>query len=155
MNNCLIYIKGNNCKIDVDKHCVINKTEFWIEDDFSSINIGSKTTIESAHIASTEGKTISIGNECMFSTNIQIRNGDSHSIYDKTSQVRINKANSVLIKDYVWLGSDVKVLKGTTINENSVIGSGSIVTNNVSPNSIYVGSPAKNVNKNIYWNRER
>ena len=49
----------------------------------------------------------------------------------------------VHIKQNVFLGDNVTVLKGVTIGENSVIGNGSIVTKDIPENTIAGGIPAK------------
>ncbi len=43
----------------------------------------------------------------------------------------------------VWLGGDVKVLPGVSIGDNTIIGTGSIVTKNIPANVIAVGTPCK------------
>ena len=43
----------------------------------------------------------------------------------------------------VWLGGDVKVLPGVTIGDNTIIGTGSIVTKDIPSNVIAVGNPCK------------
>lgn len=45
----------------------------------------------------------------------------------------------------VWLGSNVTVLPGVTIGDGAVVGAGSLVTKDVPPNTVVVGSPAKPV----------
>lgn len=49
----------------------------------------------------------------------------------------------VTIEDDVWIGSHVVVLAGVTISKGCVIGAGSVVTRNIPPYAIAVGSPAK------------
>jgi acetyltransferase-like isoleucine patch superfamily enzyme len=155
LNKCFIYIFGNNCKINIGKHCILTNTTLWIEDDFGSISIGGYSNSYGAHISATEGESIKIGEDCMFSHGIDIRNGDSHPIFDNNTGKRINLAAPIKIGNHVWLGADVKVLKGITIDDNSIIGTGSIVTSNVDSNSIYVGVPAKKVKDSISWKRHR
>ena len=156
MKNCLLHIRGNNCTIEIVNHCILSNVELWIEDNECTISIGDRTTIEGAHIAATEGKSISIGEDCMFSHGIEIRNGDSHTIFDTSSRQRINSAQAVKIGNHVWLSADSKILKGSIIGDGTVIGAGTIVTNNaVDQNSIYTGIPARKVKENIFWDRNR
>lgn len=49
----------------------------------------------------------------------------------------------VCIGKNVWLGGDVKILAGVTIGDNSIIGTGSIVTKDIPSNVIAVGNPCK------------
>ena len=154
--NCLIYIRGNNHVIKIGKNVRINSGELWIEDDNVSIVIGENTTIESSHIAATEPNSkIIIGTNCMFSTNVVIRTGDSHSIIDNLSNKRINYAKNVKIENHVWLGDRCTILKGVTIGENAIVSTGAVVTNDVLPNTIVGGIPAKVIKENISWSRER
>ena len=90
----------------------------------------------------------------MLSYDIEIRNTDSHKIYDKNTNQRINEGNSVNIGNHVWLGMRVIILKGVTIEDNSIVAGGSIVTKDVKSNTIVSGSPAKQIKENIYWTRE-
>lgn len=43
----------------------------------------------------------------------------------------------------VWIGAGATILPGVIIGENAVVGAGSVVTNNVEPNTIVAGNPAK------------
>jgi len=49
----------------------------------------------------------------------------------------------VIIKQQVWIGDNVCVMLGVTIGENSVVGSNSVVTKDLPPNSICAGVSAK------------
>ncbi|WP_269225988.1 acyltransferase [Flavobacterium eburneipallidum] len=156
LNNCLLHISGNNCHIIIGEHCILSNTELWIEDDGGTIEIGYRTTIEGGHIAATEGKAIAIGEDCMFSHRIEIRNGDSHAIYDKESKQRINTAQSIVVGNHVWLGADAKILKGASIADNSIVATGAIVTGkHEDSDAIYGGIPAKKIKEGITWIRER
>lgn len=48
----------------------------------AKVVIGKGTSIEGAYILSDHGRVVSIGDDCMFSYNVQIRTTDSHGIYD-------------------------------------------------------------------------
>lgn len=152
---CQFTVIGNNCKIIIGGgSTIVSNVHFWCQDDNSTILIGNNFTMEGGHIAATEGESITIGNDCMFSGDIEIRNGDSHSILDVLTNRRINYAESVIIGDHVWLTAHVRVLKGSTIPANSIVGNSSIVTKKFEQvNSIYAGIPSKLVKVNINWDR--
>ena len=110
--------------------------------------------MEGGHIASTEGDSITIGNNCMFSEDVEIRNGDSHSIIDAVSGKRLNKAQSVIIKEHVWLTAHVRVLKGAVIPSNSIVGNSSVVTSKFEKeNALYSGVPCRFLKEGINWDR--
>jgi galactoside O-acetyltransferase len=45
----------------------------------------------------------------------------------------------------VWIGSSVQILPGVTIGDNSVIGAGSVVTNDIPANVVALGIPCRAV----------
>lgn len=53
----------------------------------------------------------------------------------------------VVIEDEVWLGERVCVMPNVTIGRHSVIGANSVVTKDIPPYSIAVGSPARVIKK--------
>lgn len=156
VNNALIFIRGDYHTLIIEDNCFFGKGEFWIEDNHCSLIIHNRTTIEQAHLAVTEPHSIlEIHEDCMLAKHVEIRTGDSHSIIDLDSGERINYAANVTLEDHVWVGAHAIILKGVTIGNNSVIGTGSIVNKNVPPNSIAAGVPAKVLKNGIDWKRER
>ena len=56
----------------------------------------------------------------------------------------------------MWIGNQVTILKGVTIENNSVIGTGSIVTKSINESNVVItGVPAEIVKRDINWCRER
>jgi lipopolysaccharide O-acetyltransferase len=53
----------------------------------------------------------------------------------------------VAIEDNVWLGEFVSVLPGVTIGKGSIVGANSVVSKNLPPYVIAVGTPAKPIKK--------
>lgn len=118
------------------------------------VRIGRDTTINGADLWLTEGKTVDIGEDCMFANNIEIRTGDNHAIF--SGGKRINYGKDVIIGSHVWIGANVKLLKGSSIPNGSVVGNSAIVTSALStPNAVYVGSPARLVKSEIEWLRDK
>ena len=49
----------------------------------------------------------------------------------------------VVLGGNVWLGANVTFLPGVTIGDDAVVGAGSVVTRDVPPRTVVVGSPAR------------
>lgn len=154
--NSSIFIYGDNNTIIIGKQCYLNQAEFYIEDTNNSIIIGDKTSIHGAtHLAAIENTNIEIGKDCMFSSDIHFRTGDSHSIID-TKGKRINPSESIIIGDHVWIGTKVTCLKGSRIQNNCVIGACSLVTKKFDEsNCVLAGNPALIIRHDIDWLRKR
>lgn len=64
---------------------------------------------------------------------------------ENPTQRRNMITKSIHLEKNVWLSAGVTVLPGVTIGENSIIGAASVVTKDVAPNSVVVGSPARKI----------
>lgn len=153
--NVKFTIIGDFNTIRIGEHCTINDSEFWVEDDANIIELKNKIRFNGCHLAATEGKYIKVGNDCLFSRGIDIRTGDSHSIIHSITKERLNPAKSIVVGDHVWVGKNVTILKGVNVASNSIIGTGSLVVNDVAQNTLVAGSPAKMLKDNIDWVIER
>ena len=155
--NCTITISGSNNTIYIDNRCVCNHANFWIEDDGNSIRLGEHTALCGAiQLAAIEGTEIEIGKDCLLSSKIDIRTGDSHSLIQQETRNRLNYSESVKIGDHVWIGTGVTVLKGTSIANNCMVGAASLLCKRyLNPNCVIAGVPAKEVKRNIDWMEER
>lgn len=86
----------------------------------------------------------------MFGPNVSIHGGDHRKDlvgkYMKeiklSEKLPINDQN-VVIEDDVWVGGAAIILKGVRIGEGSIIGAGCVVTRNVPPYTILVGSKSQ------------
>ena len=96
-------------------------------------------------------KKIYIGQGSGLGANSNIYDTDFHLVNPTERKVQNNifsaKSKEVTIGKNVWISSNVNILKGVCVGDNSVIGCGSVVTSNVDPNCFYAGIPAKKVRK--------
>lgn len=101
------------------------------------------------------GKSVVIGNDCMFSHGIIMRTSDGHTIYNLTTKEILNKPkNGIKIGDHVWVGMGVTISKDVSVPSNCVIGAKSLVNKSfVEQNIIIAGTPAKIIKTNIGWDR--
>jgi acetyltransferase-like isoleucine patch superfamily enzyme len=107
------------------------------------------------HIAVTEKSTVTIGEDCMFANDIDIRTGDSHSVIDTLTGERLNPAGDIFISRHVWVAPHTVILKGVNIGENSIVATGAVVTRSCDPGVIIGGNPAKVIKTGVSWKRER
>ncbi|PQJ21096.1 DapH/DapD/GlmU-related protein [Tenacibaculum sp. SG-28] len=87
----------------------------------------------------TLGDNVHITTDVMFITH----DGGTLLFRDKVPDLEITAP--IIVKDNVYIGVRSIVLPGVTIGENSIIAAGSIVTKNVTPNSVMGGIPAKKI----------
>lgn len=156
LQNTSIVIYGNNNEVILKEKNYVNNGDFYLEDDNNQLKIGYRTTLAgNTHLALTEGKKITIGEKCLFSSNIVFRTGDSHSILDIDGK-RINYGQDINVENHVWITQNVTVLKGAVIPTDSVVATGSIVTKKFEKgNVLLAGNPAKIIKENINWNNIR
>lgn len=157
IHNILIQIHGNNNLIQIGEDFASDGLSFSIEDDDNKIILGRNCHGGGrSELAAIEGTDIVLGDDCMLSANITIRTGDSHSVLDTITGKRINKSRSVIIGRHVWIGNTVLIFKGTTIDDNSIVAGGAVVTGKNCPkNCIIGGNPAKVIKEDIDWCSER
>lgn len=150
-------ILGNHNNVEIGSSPYkINSLKIIATKNYCNVNIANDCSAKNtlAILCNSEShKTVSIGKDCMFGSFIMIRTGDVHTIYDKDYQV-LNYGGDVTIKDNVWLGYGVTVLKNVTIEKGCIVGTHAVVTKNLDkPHSIYAGTPAKFIKENVYWSR--
>ena len=157
VKDCLIELIGNHHQLLIGENVVLTQSTIWFEDENCKIVIGNGTTMQrNGHIAVTEpGRSIEIGKNCMFSFDVDIRNGDSHSILNADSGSRVNWAKNIKIRDHVWLGAFSQVLGGADIGENSIIGIRSLVKGKIERGVIAAGIPAKTIKSGFTWDSKR
>ena len=158
LNNVRFYIRGDNHTIIISEQCCFSRGgDIWFEDRDCSLTIAEQSTFEDVHIAVTEpGSSVSIGKNCMFAYDIDVRTGDSHSIISSVDGKRINYAQDIAIGDHVWVAAHCSLLKGVSVSDNSIVATGSVVTKPFQEgNVIIAGNPARIVTKNVTWLRER
>lgn len=137
-------IMKENSVLEINKFKIYSGANISINDN-AILKLGSGYINHNVNIACFH--RIEIGKNVAISENVVIRDSDNHQI---TSHQH-NPTAEIIIKDNVWIGMNVIILKGVTIGEGSIIGAGSIVTKDIPPYSIAVGSPAKVIKSNVNW----
>jgi acetyltransferase-like isoleucine patch superfamily enzyme len=114
---------------------------------YNNIELGSDIFIgPGANFSSI--KKIKIGNKVLFGPNVTILGGDHNTsqkgkyMFDTKDKLPENDLD-IIIKDDVWIGANVTILKGVTIESGSIIAAGALVNKDVGQNTIFGGVPAK------------
>ena len=119
-NSCVDVIIGDNCQF---------KNQFFYCNAGSVLTIGKNCTFNSdTNISVTNGNSVRIGDDCMFSFGIQIHCGDAHSIFDLKSRKRLNPLGTqkIEIGNHVWCEYRVNMLAPFKIGNDSIIGATSL-----------------------------
>ena len=85
---------------------------------------------------------VTIGDDVQIGPYVQLLTA-SHPIEPQARRDKWESAEPITLEDNVWLGGGVIVCPGVTIGEHSVVGAGSVVTRDLPPNVVAVGSPAR------------
>ncbi|MCM1378248.1 MAG: acyltransferase [Clostridium sp.] len=100
-------------------------------------------------------KEINIGDNCLFSWDIQIMDADFHKINNVNGKC-INLPRAIEVGDNVWVCSKTIILKGTRIANGCVIGAGSVLTKQFNEENCIIAGNGNNcsiVRREISWER--
>jgi maltose O-acetyltransferase len=115
---------------------------------FAFISIGDETCINNGFSAIAEHTSITIGKRVLIGTGVEILDSDFHglNLNDRAKSLP-DWAKPVVIEDDVFIGSNVRILKGVTIGRGSVIGNSAIVVNDIPRDVVAGGHPARAIRK--------
>ena len=120
-----------------------------------NLRIGKKVYVseDTDMILADDETKVSIGDLSAFAQGTQILASDMHSVIDSDGNL-LNKASFVRIGKHVWLCKDCKILKNSVVNDECIVGAGSIVTHAFwEPHTLIAGNPARVVKRNISWDK--
>lgn len=149
---------GDN--VVVDDHCVLDAKGQSNE----GITVGSGVFIGRNSILSCKNGDIILGDGANIGFNCEVFSGAKVEIgarvmlaaytyviggghaYDRIDVSPLEQARTavgVTIGEGAWLGAGVKVLDGTSVGAQSIVGAGAVVTRDIPANSIAAGIPAE------------
>lgn len=146
-----IVISGDNNVLEIDDSVKIQKGIIKVYEG-GRFHIGHNTTFQELDANVTKEEVV-IGNDCLFSYGIIIRNYDGHKIIDASTNEICNPPGKITLHDHVWISQNVTILKDVEIGENAIVGVGAIVTKSIPANCIAAGVPAKVIKENRNWLR--
>lgn len=100
--------------------------------------IGGQTTINVA-------RSVTIGQDCLIAKRVLIADNYGHPLSPDVRRGRITAAEikDVVIDDNVWIGNGAVISPGVHVGVGSIIAANAVVTQDVPPNTVVMGSPAR------------
>lgn len=146
-------VRGDGNRIRIDRDCHLHGFVNLITDN-GVLTVGAGTTMVQGSIQLHEPLTITIGADCMISSQVYVSASDIHPIHDRATGERINPGRPIEIGDHVWLGLRSMVLKGARIGTGAIAAAGSIVSGQIPPHAVAAGAPARVMRRNVEWRRD-
>jgi len=114
--------------------------------ELPEIRIGNRTFVGNGCTLAA-ARSITVGDHCLLSAGVRVHDNDGHPIDPDRRRagepIAPDEAAAVVIEDNVWIGACAIVLKGVTVGENAIVGTGAVVTKDVPPNTTVAGNPAR------------
>ncbi len=137
------FTTGVGCRIEA--YPENNEQTLFFGENFQMNDYVHITAMESVKI----GKNVLLASkiyisDCSHGTYVGDENDSSPTSIPKERKMY---SKPVVIEDNVWLGEFVSVLPGVTIGKGTIVGANSVVSRNLPPNVIAVGTPAKPIKK--------
>ena len=107
-------------------------------------------TAESSFIVS---RSLTIGDDCLFSWDVLLMDTDFHPICDSEQHV-LNPSKPIVIGNNVWIGCRTLVTKGVSIADGTVVAAGSIVSRNIVESNCVMGkNPLQVLRRDVTWHK--
>lgn len=110
----------------------------------ASVKFGVGTWINNGFRCIADHSSITIGANCLIGANVEVLDSDFHGL--QLGERRMSKpewAAPVVIEDDVFVGSNVRILKGVRIGTGAVIANGAVVVHDIPEMTIAGGVPAR------------
>lgn len=105
------------------------------------IHIGDRT-FANVGLVALDVATIAIGADVQIGPRVQLLT-PTHPLDAELRRAKWEAAEPIEIGDNVWLGGGVIVCPGVTIGADTVVGAGAVVTRDLPPGVLAVGTPAR------------
>lgn len=105
---------------------------------------------------------VEIGDHVYLSKGVWLETSGSNWMFEKDDP-SVKIFGRIVIEDNCFIGINTQIMPNVRIGKNSIIGAGSVVINNIPPNSVAMGVPARVIGSSIKykeniisnWNRQK
>jgi acetyltransferase-like isoleucine patch superfamily enzyme len=129
----------NHGKIQIGRNVCVSKDCDILSTNGGYLRIGCRTFFNVRNIISCQDSIV-IGDNCVFGPDVKIYDNDHE--YCRNSGIIPGKikTGSVNIGSNCWIGANAIILRGTTIEDNCVIGAGIVLKGCIPKNSLVSNS---------------
>jgi maltose O-acetyltransferase len=106
-----------------------------------NVSIGDRSFVNCGAVI-LDCATVTIGADVQIGPNVQLLTA-THPLDRALRRTKVESAAPIVIHDGVWLGGGVIVCPGVTIGEDTVVGAGSVVVDDLPASVVAVGNPAR------------
>ncbi len=156
--NSYINMNGNNNIIKFEETKYITNMHInGLDGNNKFVCWGKHSTVHGIFIVlNEENAGFIVGEDCMFSDDISVFATDCHAIINKDTNDVLNCiSDPITIGNHCWVGYKALLTKNCSLERNSVVGGGSVVTKKFTePNIVVAGNPAKVIKRNVTWDRK-
>lgn len=101
------------------------------------LEIGPEGFLNGCHLSAK--RELRVGRRSWIGPGSRVFDADQHDFDD----ARPEEVEPVSIGDFVWVASDVTILRGVHIGDHCVVGARSLVTSGIPPHTLAYGIPAR------------
>lgn len=135
-------------KVKIGRSCTIEKCVLFKYDgpysDGKAIVIGDETFIGTG-VEFNIKDSIFVGDKCLIASGCRFVDHDHGLLKELPMKDQKCLIGKIVIKDDVWIGANVVVLKGVVIETGAVIAAGAIVNKSIPAYEVWGGVPAKKI----------
>lgn len=147
---CILSIEGT---LRIKGMCVFGCSNTIKIREGAELIIGNKTIFGAENLFYVEQK-MEFGDEFLSSWNCQFMDSDTHAVEDVVTGEKTLSVKSVSVGDHCWVGNNVKINKGVSLPNNTIVASNSLLTKDFTKEGEYcvlAGLPAKVIQRNKKW----
>lgn len=137
-----------NAKIEFEGRANIGKGTQIICSSNGTIFFGDDFYCNALCIINSSGN-ITFGKNTLIGWKTEFLTSGGHKIYKKNK----DESKDIIIGNHVWIASNVTILNGCSVGENSVIATKAFVNKKFKENNILIGNFNKILQENINWEK--
>lgn len=97
------------------------------------------------------GKQVTFGDDVLLGWNVTVIDGDGHTMIHENKDMP--KYEEIKIGNHVWLAANSSILKGSIVEDDSVVAYGAVVSKNIDQRNVIIGGQNRILRTNTNWRK--